>query len=75
MKYTQWTKRKFWDGTEAIFLKNPYGGTSCYDLDSDELGDIIVKRKNELHSLMNEWRDLQDFREEYISGKKNSGQV
>lgn len=72
MKYTLWTKRKFWDGTEAIFLKNPYGGTSCYDLDSDELGDIIVKRKNELNALMNEWRDLQDIREKYINSIKEN---
>ena len=70
MKYTQWTKRKFWDGTHAIFLKN-LSGMSCYDLDSDELGDIIVRKKNELNALMNEWRDLQEMREEYINGKKS----
>jgi len=68
----QWTKRKFWDGTEAIFVKNPYGGTSCYNLDSEELGDIIVKRKNELNALMNEWRDLQDIREKYINSIKEN---
>ena len=62
-----WTRRRFWDGTEAIFLK---GG--CYDLDSDELGDIITRKKNELNSQMNEWRDLQDLREEYINGKKSN---
>ena len=62
-----WTRRKFWDGTEAIFLWN--GG--CYDLDSDELGDIIIQKKNELNSKMNEWKDLQDLREEYMNGKKS----
>tara|TARA_E500000318_G_scaffold106480_1_gene114537 strand:+ start:555 stop:764 length:210 start_codon:yes stop_codon:yes gene_type:complete len=65
-----WTKRKFWDGTEAIFVTNN-GAMSCYNLDSDELGDIIVNRKNALNSDMNEWRDLQDLREEYINGKKS----
>ena len=63
-----WTRRKFWDGKEAIFLL----GGGCYDLDSDELGDIIIKKKNELNSQMNEWRDLQDLREEYINGKKSN---
>ena len=67
-----WTKRKFWDGTEAIFIKNPHGGSSCYNLDSDTLGDIIISRKNELNSQMNEWRDLQDLREEFINGKKSN---
>tara|TARA_Y100001973_G_scaffold95174_1_gene148206 strand:+ start:3791 stop:4009 length:219 start_codon:yes stop_codon:yes gene_type:complete len=71
MKYTQWTKRKFWDGTEAVFLKNN-NTMSCYDLDSDELGDIIVNRKNELNALMNEWRDLQDMREKYINSIKET---
>tara|TARA_Y100001972_G_scaffold54070_1_gene66699 strand:+ start:704 stop:916 length:213 start_codon:yes stop_codon:yes gene_type:complete len=65
-----WTKRKFWDGTEAVFIKNNTS-MSCYDLDSDELGDIIIKKKNELNALMNEWRDLQDIREEYINAKKS----
>jgi len=71
MKYTQWTKRKFWDGTQAIFLQNR-GSMSCYNLDSDELGDIIIRKKNELNSQMNEWRDLQDMREEYINSIKEN---
>lgn len=66
-----WTRRKFWDGTEAIFVKNKYGGTSCYNLDSDELGDIITKKKNELNSDIDEWQELQKMREEYISAKKS----
>ena len=69
-----WTKRKFWDGTEAIFLQNN-GGMSCYDLDSDELDDIIIKKKNELNDQMNQWRDLQEIREEYINGKKSNRSV
>lgn len=67
----QWTKRTFWDGTQAIFLQN-HGSMSCYDLDSDELGDIITRKKNELNSLMNQWRDLQDLREEYINSIKEN---
>ena len=66
-----WTRRTFWDGTEAIFLKN--GG--CYSLDSDELEDIIIKKKNELNDQMNQWRDLQDLREEFINGKKSNRSV
>ena len=69
-----WTKRKFWDGTEAIFLKN-HSGMSCYDLDSDELGDIIDRKKSELDAQMNEWIALQDIREKYINGKKSDRSI
>jgi len=69
-----WTKRKFWDGSEAIFLQHN-GGMSCYDLDSDELDDIIIKKKNELNDQMNQWRDLQEIREEYINGEKSNRSV
>jgi hypothetical protein len=69
-----WTKRKFWDGTEAIFLKN-HSGMSCYDLDSDELGDIILRKKNELNAQMDEWGKLQGIREEYINGKKSNRSI
>ena len=69
-----WTKRKFWDGTEAIFLKN-HSGMSCYDLDSDELGDIIDRKKSELNAQMNEWIALQDIREKYINGKKSDRSI
>ncbi len=63
-----WIRRTFWDGSEAIFLVNR-GSMSCYDLDSPELGDIITRKKNELNDQMNEWRDLQELREEHVSGK------
>lgn len=69
-----WTKRKFWDGSEAIFLQHN-GGMSCYNVDSDELGDIITKKKSELNAQINEWNDLQNIREEYINGKKSNRSV
>jgi len=64
-----WIKRKFWDGTEAIFIQHR-GSMSCFSLDSDELNDVIIERKNELNSEMDEWRDLQDLREEYMNRKR-----
>jgi len=61
-----WTKRKFWDGTEAIFVNG-----AVYDLDSPELADIIVNKVKELSSDTDEWLKLNRMRLEYIHGKKN----
>ena len=71
MKNNLWTTRTFWDGTEAIFVKNKYGGTACYDLDSDELGDIIQSRMDECTAQMNGWLDLKRLRWEHENGKKS----
>ncbi len=71
MTNSPWTRRKFWDGSEAIFLKN--GG--CYDLDSDLLSAIIIEKKNALNSEIDEWLKLELLREEYMNGKKSNRSV
>jgi len=63
-----WTKRKFWDGTEAIFVQHN-GSMTCYDLDSDELADIIQDRMDKCTSELQEWIDLKKIRMEFINGK------
>jgi len=71
MKNNLWTTRTFWDGTEAIFVKNKYGGTSCFDIDSDELGDIIQSKMDECTTQMIGWLDLKRLRWEHENGKKS----
>ncbi len=70
MKNTLWTTRTFWDGTKAIFLKNN-AGMSCYDLDSEELGDIIQSKMDDCTAQMNEWLDLKRLRMEHENGKES----
>ena len=67
----QWTRRRFTDSREVVFIP----GMKMYYLDSNELSDIIIKKKNELNDQMNQWRDLQEIREEYINGKKSNRSV
>jgi len=52
-------------------VKNKYGGTSCFDLDSDELGDIIQSRMDECTAQMNGWLDLKRLRMENDNGKES----
>ena len=66
-----WTKRKFWDGTEAVFLKNN-GAMSCFDLDSDHLGDIIESKIQGCVSEMDDWIRLKKLRAEYKDGKTSN---
>ena len=66
-----WTKRKFWDGTEAVFIKNN-GAMSCFDLDSDQLGDIIQTEMDKRTSELGELVELKSLREEYIDGKESN---
>lgn len=61
-----WTRRKFWDGTEAIFVTS-----GCFDLDSDELGGIIEKQITECTTEMDEWLELKKIRMEFMNGKKS----
>ena len=66
-----WTKRKFWDGTEAIFIQNN-GNMSCFDLDSNQLGDIIQTEMDKRTSELGELLKLKALREEYIDGKTSN---
>ena len=70
MKNNLWTKRKFWDGSEAIFIKGNEG-TSCYNIDSEELGDIIQNKMDECTAQLNEWLELKRIRIESTNGKTN----
>ena len=66
-----WTKRKFWDDTEAIFINNN-GRMSCYDLDSDELGAIINEKMSENLASMEQWLELKALRMEHNNNAKKS---
>tara|TARA_B100001094_G_C17762642_1_gene591141 strand:- start:38 stop:247 length:210 start_codon:yes stop_codon:yes gene_type:complete len=65
-----WTKRKFWDGSEAIFMRHK-GVMSCFDLDSDQLGDIIQTEVDKRTSEIGELLELKKLRMEYTNGKES----
>ena len=74
MAHREWQERTFWDGTQAIFLKN-HGGMSCYDLDSDELGGIIEGKIAECDREKTVWLELLNKREAFLDGKESNRQV